>query len=379
MKTFFNNIGDGLIRSSGLVVFLVLWEIAPRLGWSDAQFLPPLSIVLKAVGQLWQDGVLYTHLMVSLWRALLGLLLSVAIALPLAFILEGWFPKTSRRLDPLFRLLSHINPFSLAPVFILFFGIGELEKLAIITLVALWPVLFHTITGIRTVDPLFIKTAHSLNVSKIILARDVLLPGALPTIITGLRVGTQMAVFMLVAAEMLGASAGLGWLVHNSAMMYQIPRMYAGGMFIIFIGICINKIILRIEKNSLFWKNSIAVLDQTDTKESKKISSFYVPVMTGVIAGIIFFGGQEVRRVNSQGLHRSNNVSHHNHSVDANKVKEIEEIEQHPPNCNQLKDNSSNHGHVMEQPKQSNQQPTNYKIADPKVQTNENAVQHNNY
>ena len=375
MKMFFNNIGSRFIRASGLVAFLLLWEIAPRLGWTDAQFLPPLSIVLKAVGQLWQEGVLYTHLIVSLWRALLGLLLSVIIALPLAFILEGWFPKASRRLDPLFRLLSHINPFSLAPVFILFFGIGELEKLAIITLVALWPVLFHTITGIRTVDPLFIKMAHSLNVSKRILARDVLWPSALPTIITGLRVGTQMAVFMLVAAEMLGASAGMGWLVHNSAMMYQIPRMYAGGMFIIFIGFCINKIIMRIEKSSLFWKNSIRVLDQRERKEAKPISSFYVPVMTGIIAGIIIFGGQEVSRVNSQGLHRNNNVSPHNHSAEVNRVKEKEEIGQHPPNCNQLQDKSSNHQHVMEQPKQSNQQPTNYKIAEPKMQIREKIVQ----
>jgi NitT/TauT family transport system permease protein len=324
MKMVFNKYRSGVIRSSGLVIFLVLWEIAPRLGWADSQFLPPLSTVLKAVGLLWTDGFLYTHIIVSLWRALLGMLLSVAIALPMGFILEGWFPKVSKQLDPLFRLLSHLNPFSLAPVFILFFGIGELEKLAIIALVAVWPVLFHTITGIRTVDPLFIKTARSLNVSKMILARDVLLPGALPTIITGLRVGTQMAVFMLIAAEMLGSSAGLGWLVHNSAMMSQIPRMYAGGLFIILLGICINQIILRIEKNSLFWKNSVEVLGQTNTKASNFASSLYVPIITGVIAGILFFGGQEVNRVNSQGLYNKDNMNHHNHSVNESEIKKME-------------------------------------------------------
>jgi NitT/TauT family transport system permease protein len=315
MEMGFNKFRSGIIRSSGLVLFLILWEIAPRLGWSDSQFLPPLSNVLKAAGLLWNDGFLYVHIIVSLWRVLLGMLLAIAIALPMGFILEGWFPTVSKRLDPLFRLLSHLNPFSLAPVFMLFFGIGELEKLAIITLVAVWPVLFHTITGIRTVDPLFIKMARSLNVSKIILAREVLLPGAWPTIITGLRIGTQMAVFMLIAAEMLGSSAGLGWLVHNSAMLYQIPRMYAGGLFIILIGICINQIIWRIEKNSLFWKNSIEILDQTNTnKTANSNSSLYVPILIGVIVGILFFGGQEVKRINSQGLYNKANMSHHIHS-----------------------------------------------------------------
>jgi NitT/TauT family transport system permease protein len=243
------------------------------------------------------------------------MLLAIVIALPLGFILEGWFPSGSRRLDPFFRLLSHLNPFSLAPVFMLFFGIGELEKLAIITLVAVWPVLFHTITGIRTVDPLIIKTAYSLNVSKLILMRDVLLPGALPTIITGLRVGTQMAVFMLIAAEMLGASAGLGWLVHNSAMLYQIPRMYAGGLSIIVLGICINQIILRIERNSLFWKDSIEFLGQTNRRAVNFTNSLYVPILIGVIVGILFFGGQEVNRVNSQGLYNKDNMGHHNHPI----------------------------------------------------------------
>ena len=315
MKIVFNKFRGVIIRSSGLVAFLALWEIAPRWGWADPQFLPPLSSVLKAAAVLWDDGFLYTHIIVSLWRALLGTLLAMVIALPLGFILEGWFPSGSRRLDPLFRLLSHLNPFSLAPVFMLFFGIGELEKLAIITLVAVWPVLFHTITGIRTVDPLIIKTAYSLNVSKLILMRDVLLPGALPTIITGLRVGTQMAVFMLIAAEMLGASAGLGWLVHNSAMLYQIPRMYAGGLSIIVLGICINQIILRIERNSLFWTDSIEFLGQTNRRAVNFTNSLYVPILIGVIVGILFFGGQEVNRVNSQGLYNKDNMSQHNHPI----------------------------------------------------------------
>ncbi len=290
-----------LLRWSGVLALLALWEIAPRLGWADAQFLPALSTTLQAVKQLGLDGSLYSHLVVSLWRVLTGLLLAVAVAVPLAFILEGWFAGLSRQLDPLFRLLSHVNPFSLAPVFILFFGIGEAQKLAIISLVTVWPILFHTITGIRAVDPLLVKTARSLHVSRFRMARDVLLPAAFPTIITGLRVGTQMAVFMLVAAEMLGASAGMGWLVHNSAMNYQIPRMYAGGGFIILLGIGINQFILQLERDSFFWQTPPALLDQRSERQIPATgNTYYLPLITGVLIGILFFGGQEVARINSQ-------------------------------------------------------------------------------
>lgn len=291
------------LRWSGLLMFLLLWEAVPRFGWADAQFLPPLTVVLQAIYRLGAEGSLYIHLMVSLWRVLLGLLLAITIALPLAFVLEVRFPAQAKQMDPLFRLLSHVNPFSLAPLFILLFGIGEAEKLAIITLVAIWPLLFHTITGIRAVDPVLVKTARSMKVSALFLVREVLFPAALPIIITGLRVGTQMAVFMLIAAEMLGAGAGLGWLVHNSAMLYQIPRMYAGGLLIILVGIFINKLILQFERDSLFWQEPVDVVtEKSVTKDSDRLSSILAPVLIGALAGILFFGSQEVIRVNSQGL-----------------------------------------------------------------------------
>lgn len=332
------------IRWSGVLVFLFLWETAPRLGWVDAQFLPALSTILLAVEQLALDGSLYTHLIVSLWRALTGLVLAAVVAVPLAFLLEGWFSAAARRLDPLFRLLSHVNPFSLAPVFILFFGIGETQKLAIISLVTVWPILFHTITGIRSVDPLLVKTARSLQVSRFRLARDVLFPAALPTIITGLRIGTQMAVFMLVAAEMLGASAGMGWLVHNSAMNYQIPRMYAGGIFIILLGILINQFILHWERESLFWQTPPDIVDQRpEPLQVTNRGVSYLPLAAGIMIGILFFGAQEVGRVNREAAASGFQVEHHNHHGAAAGTQEKETMPESHNHHTPAQDDSAEH------------------------------------
>jgi NitT/TauT family transport system permease protein len=312
-----SRINATVLHSVGLIAFFIIWEMAPRFGLVDAQFLPPLSSVLLSIKELWDLGLLYTHVVVSLWRVLLGLLLAAFIALPLGFVLEVIFPKVSRQLETLFRLLSHVNPFSLAPLFMLMFGLGEKEKLAIISLVALWPILFHTITGIRCVDPLLIKTAKSLNVSTFCLIKDILFPGALPTIFTGMRIGVQMAVFMLIAAEMLGAGAGLGWLVHNSAMMYQIPRMYAAGMLIILIGIGLNQVLLWLQKYSWFWQPFTESFGQkASLKTVRPLNStagFAAALLLGVI---IFLGGQEVKRVNLQGS--APGMNHHlQHNMDA--------------------------------------------------------------
>ncbi|MDF2876123.1 MAG: binding-protein-dependent transport system inner rane component [Sporomusa sp.] len=329
------------LKSSGLLIFMILWEIAPRLGWADAQFLPPLSAVAAAGYKLWDQGLLYSQLIVSLWRAALGLLLALLIAVPTGAVLAGWFPRVLNYLDPLFRLLSNVNPFSLAPVFMLFFGIGETMKLMIIALVALWPILFHTITGICTVDPLLIKTGRSMNVSALVLMRDILLPGAFPTIVTGIRIGVQMAVFMLVAAEMLGAKAGLGWLVHASAMLSQLPRMYAGGVFIILLGVLINKVILHIEKTSFYWKQTVEIFDtaapaKVKGRWSRVFNQYYVPAVVILFAVIIAAGGHEINRLNTERLlqHTSPQLNHATHTMG---------VKQHPPGCTEKKDEPLNY------------------------------------
>lgn len=255
MKEYLAGVSDKLIDLAGLIVFFLAWEVLPRIGVVDGQFIPPLSEVLLAIGKLAADGSLFIHIAASLQRTFAGLALAIAVAVPLGFLLGGVFPALSKQFRPLLRVFGQINAFSLFPIFILFFGIGEVAKISIIFWSSIWPVLFTTIAGVQQIDPLYIKSARSVGASRSVIFRKVILPGAAPVIFTGVRTGATHAFLMLIAAEMIGASAGLGWLIHNSAMNNIIPRLFAGTITIALLGMTINYLLHFLEENVLVWKH----------------------------------------------------------------------------------------------------------------------------
>lgn len=256
MKNHLKSLADNLIDISGFIIFFLLWEILPRIGIVDGQFIPSLSQVLLAIGKLAADGSLFIHIAASLQRTFIGLVLAVVIAIPAGFILGGVFPSLARQIRPLLKMFGQINAFSLFPIFILFFGIGEVAKVSIIFWSTLWPVLFTTILGVQHVDPLYIKSARSIGADKFTVFSKVILPGAAPVIFTGIRTGASYAFLMLIAAEMIGASAGLGWLIQNSAVNNIIPRLFAGTISIALLGMLINYLLYLLEDNLLDWKQS---------------------------------------------------------------------------------------------------------------------------
>ena len=243
----------------GIAALIILWELAPRLGWLDSQFFPAPSVIMAEALKLAADGTLIVHVAVSLKRTLQGLLCAIVIAVPLGFVLGGWFPRLTRFLSPLLKLLGQINAFSLFPLFVLFFGIGELAKFSIIFWSCIWPVLFTTIAGVQGVEPLFVKVARSMGSGRLVLFARVLLPGALPSIFTGIRIGATVAFLMLIAAEMIGASTGLGWLIHNSNVNYIIPRLYLAAVLIALLGMALNYVLYWLERHLLRWKEELQV------------------------------------------------------------------------------------------------------------------------
>jgi len=322
-------ITDRLLRWSGVVVFFALWEAAPRLGWIDPYFAPPLSTVARALGDLAGEGTLFTHLLVSLWRGLSGLAAAVALGVPAGFLLGRRFPRTAEALGPLLRLLSQVNPFSLLPLFLLFFGIGETAKIAVVAWVSLWPILFYTVTAARTVDPLLVKTARSLGVGGFGLFRSVLLPGALPTLFTGVRIGAGLVFFMLVAAEMLGANAGVGWLVHNSAMNFQLPRMYAGAVAIVFLGYALNRGLLAIERTLFAWRETpVEAVTGRQAPAVLRPPKAAAALAALLVAALYLGGGWEVRRINRAAT--SGGHAHHGkHSLPTpERVEEEKQLDQ---------------------------------------------------
>ncbi|MDP4145091.1 MAG: ABC transporter permease [Bacillota bacterium] len=239
----------------GIILFLLIWETFPRLGIVDSTFLPPFSKVAVALGKLITSGKLFAHLFKSLQRSLIGFGLAIAISVPLGLVI-GWFSRVERLLDPLLQTFRQTSALALFPVFILIFGIGEVSKVAIIFWGAKWPLLLSTISGVKNVDPLLIKAARSMGAKPFTLFRKVILPGAFPSIFTGMRLSATSSILILIAAEMIGASSGLGFLIYWSESSFEIPTMYAAIITIAFLGLVINYALIGFGKYVMRWQQT---------------------------------------------------------------------------------------------------------------------------
>jgi NitT/TauT family transport system permease protein len=244
-------------KSAAIVIFLIIWQLAPTIGLVNAIFIPPPSVVFIEMVKLTLSGELITQTLASLSRVIFGFGLALLVALPLGFLLGGWFKNFETAVDPLLQVLGQANPFTLFPVFMALLGIGEISKIAIIYWVCQWPVLFNTVTGIRNVDPILIKVARTAGLSKLQLFWKVLLPASLPTVLTGIRMGAAFSFFMLIGAEMIGASSGLGFMIIEAEGTFQISKMYAGIVTVALLGIIVNMIMIQFEKRVTRWKEDI--------------------------------------------------------------------------------------------------------------------------
>jgi NitT/TauT family transport system permease protein len=248
---------EWLWRYGAIGLFLVCWEVAPRVGLVETTFIPPFSKALAALVTGLSSGQLARHLLVSLGRSIAGFALALVFALPLGCLL-GWFSKFESYLDRLIQVFRQTSAFALFPVFIMMFGIGEISKVAIIFYGAQWYILLNTISGVKNVDPLLIKVAHSLRLSHFDLFRKVILPAALPTIFTGLRLAATLSILLIVSAEMMGASAGLGLVLITAQYNFDVVGMYAAIMLLVLIGYSTNYLLVALEKRLTRWKPETA-------------------------------------------------------------------------------------------------------------------------
>ncbi|MEE2060553.1 ABC transporter permease [Rhodococcus artemisiae] len=238
-----------------IVAFFALWEIAPRVGLVDEVFLPPLTTVLEAFRELVANGQLAEHLGASLSRALTGFAIALVLAVPLGVAI-GWYKPVAESLNPILEIFRNTAALALLPVFVLILGIGETSKIALVIYASAFPILLNTISGVRTVDPLLVKSARSLGLPSYRLFQKVILPAAVPTIFTGIRMAAASSILVLIAAEMVGAKAGLGYLITASQLNFQIPNMYAGIIAISIVGLVFNGILVTIERRLSRWRVS---------------------------------------------------------------------------------------------------------------------------
>ena len=248
-----SRLGAVLLGSIGLIAFFGLWEVAPRIGLVDRTFLPPLSTVLVAWEKLASNGQLWSNTSASLHRSIVGFALAILLAVPLGVTI-GWYRPVARALGPLLELFRNTAALALLPVFTLILGIGETAKVALVIYACVWPILLNTISAVQSVDPLLVKSARSLGLSPVRILAKVVLPASVPTIFTGIRLAGAFSILILIAAEMVGAKAGLGYLINYSQFNFQIADMYAGILTISILGLAVNAGLVAVERRLTRWR-----------------------------------------------------------------------------------------------------------------------------
>lgn len=241
-----------------VVIFLLIWDLAPRLGLISRTYIPPFSEVVVKGFEFFLSGKLTPHIIASVCRSAGGFAFALAIGVPLGLFV-GWFGRLERYLDSLLHLLRQVNAFALFPLFILFFGLGYMTQVAIIFWVVFWPILLNTINGVKQVDPLLVKSARSMGISQGAFFTKVIMPSAVPSIITGMRLGATYSLLMLVGAEMVGADSGLGYLIMNAQYLLSVHLAYVGVIIVILLGLLVNFALVCFEKRLTSWKESVPV------------------------------------------------------------------------------------------------------------------------
>jgi ABC-type nitrate/sulfonate/bicarbonate transport system permease component len=238
---------------SAVVGAILVWWLLSVSGLIDPVLLPSPAEVVVALVQGIQDGSLWVNIWASLLRVVQGFLLGFAIAVPVG-VLMGNSRIFRGLVEPLVELVRPIPPIAIIPLAILWFGIGELSKVFIIAYGAFFPILVNTMAGFREVDPVLIRAARTLGASRWQIFRDVVLRSALPFIIVGSRLGMGLAFIVLVAAELIASSEGLGYLINDARYNFRTDRVFLGMILIGVLGLILNKLLIEIERRLLRWR-----------------------------------------------------------------------------------------------------------------------------
>jgi NitT/TauT family transport system permease protein len=244
-----------LVGALAVVLFVGIWQFV---AWPTRRLMPELFLpgpadiatafsAYVAKGQIWND------LWVSGQELVMGFLLAIIIGLPLGMAI-GWYRRLSYALDPFVTFFNAIPRVSLTPLFIIWFGIGINSKLAVVFLGAVFAILINAGVGVRNLDPSLIKAARSFGANDLQLFRTVVLPGSVPYILAGFRLGLAHALTGVVVAELVAAQAGIGLMMATAGATFQTSRVFVGLVIIAVTGVLITYGFSQIEKRFQSWK-----------------------------------------------------------------------------------------------------------------------------
>ncbi|HWV18108.1 MAG TPA: aliphatic sulfonate ABC transporter permease SsuC [Rhodocyclaceae bacterium] len=234
------------------VIAIIVWEVAALAGWLSTRVLPEPWAVLKAAWGLALTGELWQHVKVSAYRALAGFAIGGGLGLFFG-LLTGSFRKAEIALDTTFQMVRNIPPLAMIPLVILWFGIDETAKTFLIAFGVFFAVYINTFHGIRSVDPALIEMGRSYGLSGWRLYRDIILPGALSSILVGVRYALGLMWVILIVAETIAAQAGIGYMTMNAREFLMTDIVLLGILLYALLGKLADVLARALERWLLRW------------------------------------------------------------------------------------------------------------------------------
>jgi NitT/TauT family transport system permease protein/taurine transport system permease protein len=245
---------------ASLVVLAAAWYVLTTVtGAIGGGRFPSPGDVWKALRQIalagYADAKLHEHVLHSLKLVILGFVVAVSVGVPLG-VAMGWSRRAEAFLNPIFSLLRPIPPLAWIPLAIVWLGLGDAAKVLVIFVAAFVPAVINSYTGVRTIEPYIIEAARMLDVGRTAMVREVIVPGAMPMIFTGLRLSLQASWTTLVAAELVGALAGLGRVLNVAAQDIYPGMIFVGMAMVAIFGGLTTRLLGVAEARTLRWMHT---------------------------------------------------------------------------------------------------------------------------
>jgi ABC-type nitrate/sulfonate/bicarbonate transport system permease component len=242
------------LRYSPLLLLAIMWEVAARLELVSTSALPPLSDVILSWWEMIKDGELPDNAGISLYRAGMGLLLSVVIGTVLGVAMAWWKP-VNVLLSPLVEIFYPLPKSALIPVTVIWLGYGDGSKILLIFLGCMLPVTIGAFNGARSSEQVLVWSARSMGASRLRMLWDVVIPSAMPELLNGIRTALALSFILLVSSELIVAQKGFGNLIGSLGANGSYDAMYAVVLTVAFLGFAADRIYMMITRRALAWRD----------------------------------------------------------------------------------------------------------------------------
>ena len=235
------------------VGLLFAWELAAQFGLIDVRFFPAPSAIVTVMARMAMSGELHENILISMQRITLGFFLGGIPALILGIVM-GISRPVRALVDPLIIATYPIPKSSILPFILLIFGLGEMSKVVMVAIGVFFPIAINATAGVLQISPVYLDVGKSFKAGRWDTFRTIALPGALPFVMTGVKLGAGLALILIAIAEMVGAKSGIGYMIWSSWETFAVAKMYVGLFVIALIGFAISFLLNEVERWIIRWK-----------------------------------------------------------------------------------------------------------------------------